>query len=818
MSIPEFFIRRPVMTSLVMLGILLFGIMGYRLLPLSDLPNVDFPTIQVSASLPGASPETMASAVATPLEKQFSTIAGIDNMTSTSALGTTQITIQFALSQDINTATQDVQAAISAAQRQLPSGMPSPPTYSKVNQADAPVLYLSLSSNTLPLSTVDNYAETTMAQRLSMVSGVSQVMVFGAQQHAVRVQLDPSALASRGIGIDDVQTAIANANVNRPTGTLQGRNQTFTIQATGQLTDAAAYRPVIVAYRNGSPVRLAQLGRVIDSVQNDLTAAWQDDTRAIVLAIQRQPGSNTVQVVDAVRQLLPTFRAQIPGGVAMNVLYDRSVSIRASVSDVKFTLLLTIGLVILVIFLFLRNVSATLIPSLALPMSIVGTFAIMYVLGFTLDNLSLMALTLSVGFVVDDAVVMLENIVRHIERGEGVLEAALHGSREIGFTILSMTLSLAAVFIPLLYMGGIVGRLFREFAITVTSAILVSGFVSLTLTPMLCSRFLRPPSAARHGGLYNWTEQGFESLLAVYRRTLEWALAHRRTNLAIFLLSLAGTAYLLVVVPKGFIPSENTGQIIGFTQAAQDVSFDAMVRHQQQAAAIVRQDPNVETFMSSVGGTGANSTGNIGRLNIYLKPLNQRTLSADQVIQELRPKFAKLVGLRVFLQNPPTIPIGGKLAKGLYQYTLTGPDTKTLYQAALQMDAKMRALPGLQSVNSDMQISSPQATVRGAQVEGDLAGRGGDPRQGVQGHELLDRDKASALGVTADQIEGALYDAYGRRQVSTIYTPSNEYWVILELLPKYQQDPTALSMRAGIPGVPAGARPPSWASSCWWAL
>ncbi len=633
-----------------------------------------------------------------------------------------------------------------------------------------PILYLALSSSTLPLSTVDEYAETTMAQRISMVSGVAQVAVFGSQKYAVRIQLDPTALASRGIGIDDVQAAIAKANVNLPTGTLQGSNQAFTVQATGQLTDAAAYRPLIVAYRNGSPVRLDQLGRVIDSVQNDMVATWHDNTRAIVLAIQRQPGTNTVEVVDSIRKLLPTFRAELPGGVAMSVLYDRSESIRASVTDVKFTLLLTIALVVLVIFLFLRNVSATVIPSLALPMSIVGTFAVIYVLGFTLDNLSLMALTLSVGFVVDDAIVMLENIVRHMEHGEGVLEAARHGSREIGFTILSMTLSLAAVFLPVLFMGGIIGRLFHEFAVTVISAILVSGLVSLSLTPMLCSRFLHPPGVERHGRLYTWTERGFEHVLAVYRRTLGWALAHRRVILAIFVLSLVGTGYLFVAVPKGFIPSEDTAQVFGFTEAAQDISFDAMVRHQQEVAAIVRQDPNVETFMSSVGAAGPNATGNTGRIFMHLKPRSERKLSADQVIQELRPKFAKLVGIRVFLQNPPTIRIGGNLTKSLYQYALTGPDTKALYQLAPQMEAKMRALPGLQDVTSDLQISSPQVTVQ------------------------IDRDKASALGVTADQIENALYDAYGTRQVSTIYTPTNEYWVIMELLPQYQRDPAALSM------------------------
>jgi len=493
MSIAELFIRRPVMTTLVMLGILLFGVMGYRLLPVSDLPNVDFPTLQVSASLPGASPETMASSVATPLERQFSTIAGVDSMTSTSALGLTQITIQFALSRNIDAAAQDVQAAITAAQRQLPAGMPSPPTYQKVNPADQPILFMSLNSKTLPLSTVDEYAETMIAQRISTISGVAQVGVLGSQKFAVRVQLDPMLLASRGIGIDEVEKAVQQGNVNLPTGTLYGNHQAFTVESNGQLTNAEAYRPLIVAYRNGSPVRLQELGRVIDSVQNDKIASWFNQTRSIILAVLRQPGTNTVEVVDSIKKLLPTFRAQLPAGVNLNILYDRSESIRASVGDVKFTLLLTICLVVLVIFLFLRNLPATVIPSLALPMSIIGTFAAMYLLGYSLDNLSLMALTLSVGFVVDDAIVVLENIVRHTEEGEGVLQAALEGSREIGFTIVSMTLSLAAVFIPVLFMGGIMGRLFREFAVTIGVAILISGFVSLSLTPLLCSRFLRPP-------------------------------------------------------------------------------------------------------------------------------------------------------------------------------------------------------------------------------------------------------------------------------------------------------------------------------------
>ncbi len=770
MNLPDLCIRRPVMTTLVMAGILIFGFMGYRVLPVSDLPNVDFPTIQVTAKLPGASPETMASSVATPLEKQFSTIAGVDNMTSSSVQGAVRITLQFALERSIDAAAQDVQAAIVAAQRQLPSNMPSPPTMRKVNPADSPILFLALSSPTLPLSAVDEYAETLLAQRISMVSGVSQVLVFGSQKYAVRVQVDPTALASRGIGIDEVENAILQGNVNLPTGNLDGRHRTFAVEANGQLLDAAAYRPLIVTYKSGSPVRLEELGRVIDSVENDKVAGWRNDTRAIVLAIQRQPGTNTVEVVDAIRALLPTFRAQLPAAVALNTLYDRSQTIRASVADVKFTLLLTIGLVVLVIFLFLRNLSATIIPSLALPMSVVGTFAVMYLLNYSLDNLSLMALTLSVGFVVDDAIVMLENIVRHMEAGEEAHAAALIGSREIGFTILSMTLSLAAVFIPVLFMGGIVGRLFHEFAVTVTSAILVSGFVSLSLTPMLCSRFLRPPAEAHHGRLYAFTERFFQGMLTTYRWTLERCLEHRPVVMAVAVLTLVTTGFLFWVVPKGFIPSEDTGQVIGFTEAAQDISFESMVRHQQQVAAIVGQNSDIETFMSSVGAGGASDTQNTGRFGLMLKPRSQRKHSADETIQDLRPKLASVPGIRVFLQSPPLIRVGGLMSKSLYQYTLQGADIGELYRVARDVQAKIAALPALQEVTSDLQITSPKVRVE------------------------IDRDKASALGITAGQVENALYDAYGNRQISTIYTSTNQYQVILELDALYQEDPDALSL------------------------
>jgi HAE1 family hydrophobic/amphiphilic exporter-1 len=603
-----------------------------------------------------------------------------------------------------------------------------------------------------------------------MVSGVSQVQVHGSQKYAVRVQVDPSALAGRGIGIDEVEDAIAQGNVNLPTGNLDGRHQTFAVEASGQLFDAEAYRPLIVTYRNGSPVRLAELGRVIDSVENDKQAGWRNNTRAIVLAIQRQPGTNTVEVVDAIRALLPTFRAQVPGAIALDTLYDRSQTIRASVADVKFTLLLTVCLVVMVIFLFLRNLSATIIPSLALPMSVVGTFAVMYLMGFNLDNLSLMALTLSVGFVVDDAIVMLENIVRHMEDGERAFEASLIGSREIGFTILSMTLSLAAVFIPVLFMGGIVGRLFHEFAVTVTSAILISGFVSLTLTPMLCSRFLRPPREAHHGRIYAITERFFQGMLATYRWSLQRCLEHRVAAMGLSALCLVATAVLFVVVPKGFIPNEDTGQIIGFTEAAQDISFDSMVEHQQQVAAIVREHSDIESFMSSITAGAIGDTKNIGRLGIMLKPRSQRKLSADEIIQELRPKVATVPGMRVFLQIPPSIRIGGMMTKSLYQYTLQGADVDELYRVSRDMQAKIATLPILQDVTSDLQIASPKVRVE------------------------IDRDKASALGVTASQVENALYDAYGSRQVSTIYTATNQYQVILELDPVYQGDPGALSL------------------------
>ncbi|HEU0104807.1 MAG TPA: efflux RND transporter permease subunit [Vicinamibacteria bacterium] len=748
---------------------LLFGIVAYRALPVAALPSVDYPTIQVTAALPGANPETMASAVATPLERQFSTIAGLDSMTSVNAQGLSNITLQFNLARDIDAAAQDVQAAIAKAARQLPPDMPAPPSYQKVNPADQPVLFLALSSPTLPLSKVDEYAETLLAQRISTVSGVAQVGVNGSQKYAVRLQLDPGALAARTLGIDEVVTAVQNANVNLPTGSLNGRDHALTIQANGQLTSAAAYAPLVVAYRNGAPVRIRDIGRAVDGVENDKIASWFSGTRAIVLTIQRQPGTNTVEVVDAVKALLPSFRSQMPASVKLDVLIDRSQSIRESVADVKFTLLLTIALVVMVIFLFLRNLSATVIPSLALPMSIVGTFAVMALLGYSLDNLSLMALTLSVGFVVDDAIVMLENIVRHLELGKRPMEAALIGSREIGFTIVSMTISLVAVFLPVLFMGGLLGRLLHEFAVTIAAAILVSGFVSLTLTPMLCSRFLKPQAEQRHGRFYAASERVFERALALYERTLQSVLRHPRLTLAVSVALLVVTGVLFHVMPTGFLPSDDLGQIFAITEAQQGISFESMAEHQQAVARIIGADPNVEAYMSTIGASGPNATANSGRVFARLKPRAQRSLSADEVIEELRPKLAQVPGIRAFVQNPPPIRIGGSLTKSLYQFTLQGPDTDELYRVAPQLEQRLKALPGLQDVTTDLQIRNPELDVE------------------------VDRDRAVALGVTAQQVEDALFTAFGTRQVSTIYAPTDEYRVIMELRPEDQRDSGALS-------------------------
>ncbi len=694
MSVPELFIRRPVMTTLVMAAILLFGLVGYHFLPVSDLPSVDYPTINVSASLPGASPETMASAVATPLEKQFSIIAGMDSMSSISAQGAAQITIQFSLDRNIDAAAEDVNAAIARAAKQLPPNMPSPPSYSKVNPADSPILYIAMSSPTLPLSKVDDYAENLLAERISMVSGVAQVSVYGSQQYAVRIQVDPNKLASYGLGIDQVEQAVEQGNVDQPLGTLYGKHQAFVVQANGQLENAAAFRPMIVAYRNGNPVRLQELGNVLDSVQNDKVAAWYytsaGGTRAVILAIQRQPGANTVKVVDSIKQMLPQFREQVPAAVHLDILFDRSQSIRASVADVEHTLFLAVCLVVMVIFLFLRNLSATIIPSLALPMSIIGTFAVMSLLNYSLDNLSLMALTLCVGFVVDDAIVMLENIVRHMENGEPPMEAALKGSKEIGFTIISMTLSLSAVFIPVLFMSGLLGRLLHEFAVTIVVAVLTSGFVSLTLTPMMCSRFVHSEKGKKHGRTYNFFERFFDRLRGGYDRTLQVTLRHRFATLMVSFAVLVATMILFYVIPKGFFPNEDTGQIFAITEASEDISFDAMEKHQLAAAKIVAADTNnVAGFGSFIGAGGSSSTLNDGRM--FMRLQDKRKLTADQIIQELRAKLAQIPGINVYMQNPPLIRIGGNLTKSLYQYSLAGHGRERTFSLGADSDAKIVA-------------------------------------------------------------------------------------------------------------------------------
>ena len=768
MTLPELCVRRPVMTTLVMAGLLIFGLFAYRALPVSELPHVDFPTITVTASLPGASPETMAAAVAQPLEAQFSTIAGITAMNSTNSNSLTSITVQFALDRDIDAAAQDVQSAISVASRALPPEMRTPPSYRKVNPADFPVFYIALSSPTVPMSVVDNYGETILAQRLSMLSGVAQVSVYGSQKYAVRAQVNPDLLAAKNIGIDEVATAIANGNVELPTGTLNGPHQTLTVEATGQLRDAAAFRPLIVAYRGGAPVRLQDVANVIDSVQNDKIASWLGDTRAIILAIQRQPNTNTIEVVDSIQSVLPGFVAQLPAAIELHVLYDRSQTIRASVADVQFALTLACVLVVLVIFLFLRRLSATIIPSLALPLSVIGTFAAMYLLGYSLDNLSLMALTLSVGFVIDDAIVMLENITRHIERGEKPYQAALTGSREIAFTILSMTVSLVAVFIPVLFMGGIVGRLLHEFAVTICIAILVSGVVSLTLTPMLCSRFMQPHENGREGRLHRAGEQVFGSMLSGYEKTLSWSLRHRFLVLLMFVGTVAGTVYLYGVMPKTFLPSEDTDQIIAFTEGAEDISFPAMVEHEKEVADVVAKNPNVLTFMSTVGATGSRSTGNSGLLFIRLKPKRERTASADEIVQQLRPELDRITGIKVYMQNPPPIRVGGYLTKGQYQYTLQSLDLAELYGWSDRLLRKLQEDPLFQDATTDLQIKNRQVTVE------------------------IERDRASALGVTAQQIELALSTAFGTRQVSTIYTASDQYWVILEVDPRFSANATEL--------------------------
>ena len=770
MNIAAVFIRRPVATTLLMLGMLFFGVAGYVRLPVNQLPNVDFPTIQVLADLPGADPETMAASVATPLEKEFFTIAGIDSISSVNAAGRTRIIIQFALDRDIDAAALDVQSAIGLAQRRLPTSMTTPPSFKKVNPADLPILYLTVSSPTLPLYQLNEYADTLIGQRLSMVNGVAQVVIYGQKKYAVRAQLDPDAMAAKQLGIDEVADAIMAANSKLPTGTLEGAQRANSIKSSGQLENAAAFRDVVVAYRDGAPVRLRDLGDVVDSEQQDKQASWSMGTPSITLAVERQPGTNTVEVVDAIKKLLPAMQRQLPPSVDVNIFYDRSESIRESVADVKFTLVLTVFLVVLVIFLFLRNLPATIIPSLALPMSVVSTFAVMYVGGFSLDNLSLMALTLAVGFVVDDAIVMLENIVRHQEMGKPPLQAAFDGSEEIGFTILSMTISLAAVFIPVLFMGGIVGRLFREFAVVIIVAILFSGVVSLTLTPMLCAYFLKAKAKhpAQYGGLYGVLERIFDAMAHGYQRALDAVLRYRRTTLWLSFALLGVTAWLFMVIPKGFLPTEDMGFLVASTEAEQGISFAGMVKAQHGLDPILDANPDLERYVSVVGIVGSSQSMNNGIMMFKLKPHTERP-KIDTVAARLRRELNSTTSMRVFVRIPPSINIGGRSTKALYQYTLTGPDMTALYDAAEKVERALRALPQLQDVNSDLQLKNPEL------------------------HVDIDRNRAAALGVSPQQIELALQSAYGSREISTIYTPANDYKVFVELQKRFQQDASALS-------------------------
>ena len=756
------------MTTLVMVAFLIFGMFGFFSLAINDLPAVDFPTIHVNASLPGANADTMASAVATPLEKQFAAIAGLDSMNSTSSNGSTQITLQFNLDRSIDGAAEDVQAAMVAARPFLPTSMPLPPILRKVNPGDNPILYVAVHSATLPIYTVDEYAENVMASRMSMVSGVAQVQVFGSQIYSPHVQIDPRRLASYGIGMDEVVKAVRDANVNQPTGTLYGPQRAYNVKVNGQLMNADELRPTIVAFRNGSPVRLGDIGDVIDSVQTDKIASWYNSKRGVILAVQRQPGTNTIQIVDDIKKLLPTFRAILPNAVSVDILYDRSQSIRRSVEDVEKTLVLTIIFVVFVIFLFLGNVATTVIASLSLPIAIVGTFAFMKGFGFTLDVISLMALTVCTGFVVDDAIVVVENIIRHMERGESAMKASLDGAREVGFTVVSMTVSLVAVFIPVLLMGGIIGRLFFEFGATMSVAILISGFVSLSLTPMLCSRFLRPKDHSRVSRLQQMTELAFNSLRSFYDLTLVWALDHKRFIVILFVIMVGASWQLMVIIPKGFLPVEDTGQVFGMTEGAQGTSFEEMVRHQKIAAAIVAKDPNVRGFMSSVGAGGPNSSGNQGRLFIALKPHNERTKGFEEIIQDLRKKTAHIPGIRVYFQNVPTIRLGGMMTKAQYQLALSGPDLKVLYDAAEMLEKKIRDVPGVVDVNTDAQIKDKQIKLE------------------------IDRSKLSNLGLDIQQVQDALHSAYSARQVSVIYTPTNQYWVIVEVQPQFYKDPSML--------------------------
>ncbi|WP_428672700.1 multidrug efflux RND transporter permease subunit [Reyranella sp.] len=769
MNISETFIRRPIATSLMMLGLLVFGAATYNLLPVAALPNVDFPTITVSATLPGASPETMASSVATPLEQQFAAIPGLASMNSTSGLGTTSITLQFDLNRAIDGAATDVQTAINAASGLLPKDLPNPPTYRKVNPADRAILIYAVSADDLPIYKVDDYAFTILAQKISAVTGVSQVLVAGQQDFAVRVQANPSALAARGIALEDVRTAISNATVNQAKGNVENAHQQATIDTNDQIFNAAGYKNIIVAYRNGAPVKLQDISQVIDATKSPRNGAWFNGKRSELLLIFRQPGANTVEIVDRIKAMMPRLLASVPTAVHVELMSDRSQSIRDSVLDVEFTLVLTVALVVMVIFIFLRHFWATVIPSITVPLALVGTFGVMYVAGYSIDNLSLMGLTIAVGFVVDDAIVMIENIVRYIEEGEKPFDAALKGAGQIGFTIISITFSLIAVFIPLLFMGGIVGRLFREFAVVVTVAVVMSAFVSLTLTPVMCARFLKRETNHHRGRLNQMAEDAFDAAVRFYDRGLQWVLRHQFPTLVSTIVLIGLTGYLYVIIPKGFFPEQDTGFIFGQAEARQDISFAAMADLANSLSAVVQKDPGVGGVVSFVGSTGGNSSENTARMFIQLKPFGDRDASAQQIIQRLRPKVAEVPGVKFFMQAGQDINVGGRLSKTQYQYTLTSTDSAELNHWAPIIEQQMAKLPGLQDVTSDQQIASPHIAVD------------------------IDRDLASRLGLSLSQIDQTLYDAFGQRQVATIYTSSTQYKVVLEVLPEFQNDPSALS-------------------------
>jgi hydrophobic/amphiphilic exporter-1 (mainly G- bacteria), HAE1 family len=769
-NISETCIRRPVMTTLITASLIVFGIFGYRLLSVAALPAVDFPTIQITATLPGASPETMGASVAGPIERQLSTIAGITSMTSTSSLGIASIVIQFDLNRNIDGAALDVQTALTVAARKLPIEMTVPPSFRKVNPGDSPIILFSLVSSTLPLSAVDDFAEITLAQQISQLPGIAQVQVFGAQKFAVRVQVDPVAAAARGVALDDVKTFVSKTNSNTPVGTIAGVRQNTILTATAAMRNAAEYSELVVAYRNGQPVKLKDVATVVDGVENDQIANFYNDERSIVLAVFKQPSANTVEIIDAIYERLPTYRAQIPAAVKMEMLADRSVSIRDSVEDVKVTLAIAISLVVLVIFLFLRSAAATMIPALAVPISLIATCAAMYMFGYSINNMTLLALTLSVGFVVDDAIVMLENIVRHIEGGMRPFEAALKGSREIGFTIISITFALIAVFIPVLLMGGMVGRVFREFAVTITAAILLSAFVSLTLTPMLCARVLKEHhEGERQNFILRIFEAMFKSWLRGYEVTLDVFLKYKFFILLAMIGTLVGTVWLYIVIPKGFFPVEDTGFINATTEGPSDISFKAMLERQVQIAAILRKDPAVDYINVTAGAGGPNPTNNYGRFLIALKPRHERKENSTAVIQRLRASTNTVTGMATYYQNVQNINITGRISKSEFQYTLQSSDTETLYRVGPEMLEKVSKLPGLRDVTGDLYVKNPQMTMQ------------------------IDREASAVYGVSIDQVRQELYNCFGTRQVATIYTASNDYQVILECDKKIQADPTGLS-------------------------